>query len=45
VLDRLEAPLTIVPGATRTYQRNLPMVGKAAASLVGRAGGRQVEDL
>ncbi len=45
VLTRLEAALTIVPGATRTYQRNLPMVGKAAASLVGRAGGRQVEDL
>lgn len=42
VLERHQAPLTIVPGATRTYQRNLPMVGKAAASLVSRAGvGRQ----
>jgi alpha/beta superfamily hydrolase len=37
-LARHEAPLTVVPGATRTYQRNLPMVGKAAASLVGLAG-------
>jgi alpha/beta superfamily hydrolase len=37
-LERHEAPLTVVPGATRTYQRNLPMVGKAAASLVGLAG-------
>jgi alpha/beta superfamily hydrolase len=45
VLTRLDAALTIVPGATRTYQRNLPMVGKAAASLVGRAGGRQPEAL
>lgn len=37
-LERHEAPLTVVPGATRTYQRNLPMVGKAGASLVGLAG-------
>ena len=38
VLERLEATFTVVPGASRTYQRNLPQVGKAAASLVGRAG-------
>lgn len=37
VLARLEAELTVVPGATRTYQRNLPLVGKAAAALVGQA--------
>ncbi len=40
VLARLEADFVVIPGATRAYQRNLPMVGKAAASLVGRAGGR-----
>ena len=39
VLERLEGTFTVVPGATRTYQRNLPMVGKAAAALVRRAGG------
>jgi uncharacterized protein len=39
VLERLDGTFTVVPGATRTYQRNLPIVGKAAAYLVGRAGG------
>lgn len=43
VLGRHEADFTVVPGATRTYQRNLPQVGKAAASLVGRAGARRPE--
>ncbi len=43
VLERHGAQLTVIPGATRTYQRNLPMVGKAAASLLGRAGGRRPE--
>jgi len=38
VLERHDAVLTIVPGASRTYQRNLPIVGKAAASLVRQAG-------
>lgn len=38
VLTRLDAVLTVVPGATRTYQRNLPVVGKAVASLVGGLG-------
>lgn len=38
VLEQLEADFTIVPGATRAYQRNLPIVGKAAVSLVGKAG-------
>lgn len=38
VLGRLDAVLTVVPGATRTYQRNLPLVGKAVASLVGGLG-------
>jgi alpha/beta superfamily hydrolase len=44
VLSRLEGDFTVVPGATRTYQRNLPLVGKAVASLIGRlgAGGGQV---
>lgn len=27
---------TVVPGANRTYQKNLPMVGKAAAAFVGQ---------
>ncbi len=40
VLERHAAVFTVIPGATRTYQRNLPLVGKAAASLVGRVGGR-----
>lgn len=30
--------LTIVPGATRAYQRNLPMVGKAVVGLLARLG-------
>ena len=30
--------LTVVPGATRTYQRNLPLVGKAVAALLQRLG-------
>jgi alpha/beta superfamily hydrolase len=38
VLERLGGQLTVVPGATRTYQRNLPMVGKAVASLISRLG-------
>lgn len=38
VLGRLEAELAVIPGATRAYQRNLPLVGKAAVSLVGKAG-------
>lgn len=47
VLERHETPLTVVPGASRSYQRNLPMVGKAVArlvSLIGRGGdgGNQV---
>ncbi len=37
-LQRLGAEFTVVPGATRAYQRNLPMVGKAVASLVERVG-------
>jgi hypothetical protein len=43
VLERHDAAFTIVPGASRTYQRNLPLVGKAAASLVRRAGGGRGE--
>ena len=37
VIERLGGDFAVIPGASRTYQRNLPMVGKAAASLVGRA--------
>lgn len=37
-LEKHDAEFTIVPGATRAYQRNLPIVGKAAVSLVGKAG-------
>lgn len=40
VLARHDGEFTVIPGATRTYQRNLPIVGKAAASLVGRVSGR-----
>lgn len=45
VLERLEGRFFVIPGATRTYQRNLPMVGQAVASvladLTGQgAGGR-----
>ncbi len=39
VLGRLDATLTVVAGATRTYQRNLPQVGKAVAALLRQAGG------
>lgn len=41
VLERHDAKMTVVPGATRSFQRNLPMVGKAVAALmtlIGRAG-------
>jgi alpha/beta superfamily hydrolase len=40
-LTRLGGHLTIVPGATRAYQRNLPLVGQAVAALVAsvRRGG------
>jgi uncharacterized protein len=37
-LTRLGGDFTVVPAATRSYQRNLPMVGKAVASLVERVG-------
>ena len=40
VLARHDGEFTVIPGATRTYQRNLPIVGKAAASLVGRVSRR-----
>lgn len=43
VLERHDGAFTVVPGASRTYQRNLPLVGKAAASLVGRAGSGRPE--
>jgi alpha/beta superfamily hydrolase len=43
VLEGHQADFVVVPGATRTYQRNLPLVGKAAASLVGRAGAGRPE--
>ncbi len=32
--------LTVIPGADRSWQRNLPLVGKAVAALVARAAGR-----
>jgi len=43
-LERFGGAFTLVPGATRTYQRNLPLVGQAVASLMalaeqGGAGG------
>lgn len=41
VLARHEAEFTVVPGATRAYQRNLPLVGKAAVSLLAKAGARR----
>lgn len=33
--------LTVVPGATRAYQRNLPQVGRAVAALAQKAGARR----
>jgi alpha/beta superfamily hydrolase len=33
-LGSLDAALTVVPGATRAYQRNLPLVGKAVVALL-----------
>lgn len=39
ILERLGAELTVVSGATSTFLRNLPMVGKAVAALVGRTPG------
>lgn len=41
VLARHEADFTVVPGATRAFLRNLPLVGKAAVALVLKAGGRR----
>jgi len=38
-LGPLGADFTVIPGASRSFQRNLPMVGKAVASLVTRASG------
>jgi hypothetical protein len=38
VLDRLEGTFSLIPGAHRTFQRNLPMVGQAVASLVSLTG-------
>lgn len=37
-LERLGAELTVVSGATSAFLRNLPMVGKAVAALVGMVG-------
>jgi alpha/beta superfamily hydrolase len=39
VLDRLEGRFTLIPGANRTFQRNLPMVGQAVASLLSTLTG------
>jgi pimeloyl-ACP methyl ester carboxylesterase len=38
-LAPLEGALTVVPGATRTYQRNLPLVGKAVVALLTQLHG------
>ena len=35
--QRLDVQVTVVPGATRVYARNLPVVGKAVAALLARA--------
>ena len=40
LMERQDGALTLVPGADRAWQRNLPLVGKAVAALVLRAGGR-----
>ncbi len=37
VLQGLGAHFAVIPEATRTYQRNLPLVGKAVVSLVEKA--------
>jgi hypothetical protein len=36
VLEARDGLFTVVPGATRAYQRNLPMVGKAVVALLDR---------
>lgn len=38
VLGRVGGDFTLVPGATRGWQRNLPLVGKAVTSLLERVG-------
>jgi len=38
-LSEDDGALTVVPGASRTYQRNLPLVGKAIARLMARVAG------
>jgi hypothetical protein len=40
VLERLEGHFTLIPGASRTFQRNLPMVGQAVASLLATLTGQ-----
>ncbi|MBL8909435.1 MAG: alpha/beta hydrolase [Archangium sp.] len=40
VLERLDGRFTLIPGANRTYQRNLPMVGQAVASLLSDLTGQ-----
>ncbi len=37
-MQDLGGEFTVVPGANRAFQRNLPMVGKAVGALVERAG-------
>lgn len=37
VLGRLDARMSVIPGATRSFQRNLPQVGQAVAALVAAA--------
>jgi alpha/beta superfamily hydrolase len=38
-LEARDGLFTVVPGATRAYQRNLPMVGKAVVALLDRLAG------
>jgi alpha/beta superfamily hydrolase len=40
-LERFDGALELVPGASKTYQRNLPMVGKAIVALLTRCAAKR----
>lgn len=40
-LERFDGILELVPGASRTYQRNLPLVGKAIVALLAKCSAKR----
>ncbi len=40
-LERFDSVLELVPGASKTYQRNLPLVGKAIVALMARCSAKR----